>query len=71
MGYSTGDLDPFVKYTNRRDSRIRERSKLYTQIGQLQNDINRLNKDLPPKESYYATNKPLRLNEINKKKGEI
>lgn len=71
MGYSTGDLDPFVKYTNRRDNRIRERSKLYTQIGQLQNDINRLNRDLPPKESYYAKNKPLMLNEINRKKGEI
>ena len=71
MGYSTGDLDPFRKYTSRRDSRIRERTKLYTQIGQLQNDIDRLNRDLPPKESYYATNKPLRLNEINKKKGEI
>lgn len=71
MGYSTGDLNPFVNYTNRRDSRIRERNSWNAKINQLEKDLKRLNVELPQKQGFYDTNKPLLLQEIDTKEKEI
>jgi len=57
-GYGQGDVDPYVRYTNRRDNRKSDRTKLYDRLNSVTPERNRLQKEYERVYNYYIVDTP-------------
>ena len=57
-GYGQGDVDPYVRYTNRRDNRKRDRTSLYNRLNIVTRHRNNLQKEYDRVYNYYIIDDP-------------
>ena len=67
-GYGQGDVDPYVRYTNRRDNRRRDRTNLYNRLASVTSERDRLQKEYERVYNYYIVDNPTLKNTKEAKK---
>ena len=57
-GYGQGDVDPYFRYTNRRDNRKRDRTNLYNRLATVTDERDKLQKEYDRVYNYYIIDDP-------------